>query len=431
MSYGIIRFAKLKTMGNISASLGHTYRTLDTPNADPSRTHLNNNSLPTHADALQAIRDKLPEKTRKGGVLCLEYLITASPEWQGWGTDKQQQYFDNAIQWLKNKHGEQNVVMTGIQLDETTPHLVAYVIPYDDRGKMNAQYFVGNKAKCRELQTDFAANVAIPLGLDRGIAGSRAKHQSIQKYYSKMEKIQKDLDSIDQFEIPQPQKSRFGFGGESLEQYKERITPIINDAMNTLKEALIVNDSELDKLNNKLSRIEAETGCYRHALHKVGLGQVDEFNQQIDVIANKLQAERKAKLKADNLALLMPHDNAKLRSDAKTKYILDVAAGQVIQDERKYQKQVDDILLNAETVRPSDDDIKQYAFARKYLNTIADMRQSGEFMDKVRSDNAKHQQPQQAQQVAQQVTQPQQPQQVAQQVAQQVRVAKSKSDLDR
>ena len=80
MSYAILRTAKLKTLGNISGSLAHTYRTIDTPNADASRTHLNDNSLPTHADALQAIKDKLPEKTRKNGVLCIEYLITASPE---------------------------------------------------------------------------------------------------------------------------------------------------------------------------------------------------------------------------------------------------------------------------------------------------------------------------------------------------------------
>ena len=65
MAYCILRTAKLKTIGNISGSLAHTYRTINTPNADPSRTHLNDNSLPSHADALLAIKDKLPEKSVK------------------------------------------------------------------------------------------------------------------------------------------------------------------------------------------------------------------------------------------------------------------------------------------------------------------------------------------------------------------------------
>ena len=29
-----------------------------------------------------------PRKRRKDAVLCIEHLITASPEWAGWGTEK-------------------------------------------------------------------------------------------------------------------------------------------------------------------------------------------------------------------------------------------------------------------------------------------------------------------------------------------------------
>ena len=47
MAFMILRAEKLKTMGNVGGSLAHNYRTIETPNADPSRTPDNSHSLPT------------------------------------------------------------------------------------------------------------------------------------------------------------------------------------------------------------------------------------------------------------------------------------------------------------------------------------------------------------------------------------------------
>ncbi|KTF06285.1 plasmid recombination enzyme family protein, partial [marine sediment metagenome] len=40
-SFAILRCAKIKTMGNMGASLQHTFRERDTPNADARRTPYN------------------------------------------------------------------------------------------------------------------------------------------------------------------------------------------------------------------------------------------------------------------------------------------------------------------------------------------------------------------------------------------------------
>ena len=109
MNYAILRTAKLKTMGNIGGSLAHNYRTIDTPNADPNRTPTNDHTVATPEAVKQAIQDRLPEKRRSDAVLCVEYLITASPEWDGWGTDKEDEFFERAGQWLYDKHGKENV----------------------------------------------------------------------------------------------------------------------------------------------------------------------------------------------------------------------------------------------------------------------------------------------------------------------------------
>ena len=88
MSFAIYRTAKLKSMGEIGGSLSHTYRTRNTPNADESRIHLNEHSLETYNSCFDALKNAIPEKRRSNAVLCIEHLITASPDWNGWGTKK-------------------------------------------------------------------------------------------------------------------------------------------------------------------------------------------------------------------------------------------------------------------------------------------------------------------------------------------------------
>ncbi|MFW1817718.1 plasmid recombination protein, partial [Acinetobacter guillouiae] len=89
----IVRAAKLKTMGNFGGSVAHNYRSIATPNADPSKTPGNFHSLPNAEDGKNAISERLPDKRRSDAVLCGEYMITASPEWPGWNDDRQNEYF--------------------------------------------------------------------------------------------------------------------------------------------------------------------------------------------------------------------------------------------------------------------------------------------------------------------------------------------------
>ena len=97
MNYAILRTVKLKTMGNIGGSLAHNYRTIETPNADPNRSPKNHHSVATPEAVKQAIQNRLPEKRRADAVLCIEYLITASPEWEGWGNDKEAGFLSGLV----------------------------------------------------------------------------------------------------------------------------------------------------------------------------------------------------------------------------------------------------------------------------------------------------------------------------------------------
>lgn len=187
MSFAIYRTAKLKSFGEIGGSLSHTYRTRPTPNADESRIHLNEHSLETYNSCFAAIKNSIPEKRRKNAVLCIEHLITTSPDWNGWGTEKEKEFFKKSLEFLNKKYGKENVIACSIHRDETTPHLIVYVVPIDEKGGLNAKKWLGGRAKLSQTQTDFANEVK-NLGLERGLENSKARHKTIKQFYAEIEK---------------------------------------------------------------------------------------------------------------------------------------------------------------------------------------------------------------------------------------------------
>jgi hypothetical protein len=222
MAYAILRTAKLKSMGNIGGSLAHNYRTRDTPNAVPERLHLNTHDLSSADDVKAAIAARLPEKRRSDAVLCVEYFIGASPDYFDGSDPKGERYFATAVEWLKELHGAENVVATTVHHDETSPHLVAYVVPLDQDGKLNAKSFLGGKAKLTAMQTDFAKAVKRH-GLERGIEGSKAKHQSIRDYYAKVNQAESaELPTITPDDlIPRKSAAEGLLGRIGLQSYVE------------------------------------------------------------------------------------------------------------------------------------------------------------------------------------------------------------------
>jgi hypothetical protein len=187
MGFAILRIQKLKSRASLQRSFKHSFREQNTPNA--SREKLKENTLigaKNSPDALAKFDSLLPEKVRKNAVLAVEYLITASPEsMQSKDRTGQDAYFKDALDWLKSKHGAENVFFAGVHRDETTPHMYAYVVPKVGE-KLNARHYFGGAKALSELQTDFAARVGRKHGLERGLEGSKARHTSIQAFYARM-----------------------------------------------------------------------------------------------------------------------------------------------------------------------------------------------------------------------------------------------------
>ena len=126
----VLRLAKLKSFGNVAASLSHTYRTRETPNAATELADQNTHSHSNPAEVMQALKDRLPEKRRSDAVLGLEYVVTAHQDWfKGKGKAAQDAYLMDSLEWLRKRHGSDNVVGWSIHRDEQAPHLAVYVVP--------------------------------------------------------------------------------------------------------------------------------------------------------------------------------------------------------------------------------------------------------------------------------------------------------------
>lgn len=192
MSFAIIRTAKLKTFGNLGGSGQHNFRERETLNADASRTPNNKTSGAQNSMQLIAAAKGIiskQEKIRKNAVIAVEYFIGASPEWfRDNPKSLHESYFDAAEKWLKDRHGADNVLSFTRQYDETSPHVCAYVVPIDPKGKLNASHYLDGKVKLSEMQTNFTEKVGKRFGLERGIEGSAATHTTIKEYYGHLAK---------------------------------------------------------------------------------------------------------------------------------------------------------------------------------------------------------------------------------------------------
>lgn len=273
MAYAIMRAKKLASMGSVAASMQHCYRERETHNADQERTPDNQHLVAKSTDeAMGKLRSLLPEKRRKDAVLAVEYVMTASPEWFAKATPEQEQaFFQRSLQWLADKYGADRIVTASIHRDEATPHLSAFVVPLTQDKRLSAKEFIGSRDKMRADQTSYAGCVAA-LGLERGIEGSKATHQSIQQHYAAIARGAKPLATITAKAV-EPRvlrKGLFSSDVETLEAVAERLTKAVNEgfagtiatASTALQERRRAKEMQ-DTANDLRKRLETLQGAFK------------------------------------------------------------------------------------------------------------------------------------------------------------------------
>jgi len=248
----------------------------------------------------EAVKARLPAKRRKDAVLCIEYLITASPEWFKTSSEKERlKYFNDAIAWLRNRHGAENVVCINLQLDESTPHLCCYVVPRTKDGRLSAKDFLGGRAKLIAMQTEFWEQVGKPVGLQRGLEGSTAKHTTAKQYSAALAKnpslfppVRPEITFSDR--ISGRAKELEAEHAEAVEEFAQLVDQARNEAM-LIKDArkercneLKVRRDEQIELQNLKSEVEHLTSENRR-LRRTLRDQAERFAKQIEELGSQLK----------------------------------------------------------------------------------------------------------------------------------------------
>lgn len=286
--YVILRHKKLKSFSSVGGSLDHTYRLIDTPNADLNRADLNEHDFNKKTDVVQAIKNRVDQriKQRPDNVLCVEYLVTASPTWDGWGDkDKETEFFNLQKERLIKKWGAENVISTHIHRDETTPHLIAYIVPFDEEKQtLNCKKWLGNKTLLAIEQTE-AAEIVEHLGLSRGIKHSKAEHRTIKQHYE----IVNQINDVNEFSpsidnLPKPNWL------ESKEDYAKRVIDAVLPDYKKAKIEAIQNVAAKSEVA-ALREIAEKAEVYLNALDDVPEQYVDLFNNKIKETASLIKSK--------------------------------------------------------------------------------------------------------------------------------------------
>ena len=195
MAYAIARLKKLK-FGNLAGSASHTSRERETPNADLSVENIrfigSNDPESSLENLVMAKINEVSQrrKIRTDGVYCVEMLLSASPSYFRascptlagyYEQNKLDVWLEATHQWLSEEYGSR-IVRAELHLDEVTPHVHAYFVPVDDDGQLRCKHFFGGRQKIQAFQDSYYETMQM-IGLERGLKGSRAKHEDIKDFY--------------------------------------------------------------------------------------------------------------------------------------------------------------------------------------------------------------------------------------------------------
>ncbi len=289
MAYAIARLKKLKR-GNISGSASHTARERETPNADPTQKNIRFiGSLNPQERLEDLVLAKIGDseqkrKIRTDAVYCVELLLSASPSYFRPNCPTQAGYYEPqklddwveaTHQWLADEYGSR-IVRAELHLDEATPHIHAYFVPLDDEGQLRCNHFFDGRQKIHEFQDSYYQTMRL-IELERGIKGSRAKHQDIKDFYRIVEEgrdLEVDELSAAQLKAKAADRDRANQRKQEMEATAKALS-LENDQLRRRIEQLEQDNQSIKKLTEwstdlALDDVAWELGLWRKGNEWVG-----------------------------------------------------------------------------------------------------------------------------------------------------------------
>ncbi len=215
--------------------------------------------------------------------------MTASPEYFGEGSAREQarrlaDWRDASMAWLRETYGRDNVVAAVLHRDELTPHIQALVIPIDDHGRLNARGFIGGeRGRLSALQDNYHEAVG-RLGLERGVRGSVAEHQTVREFYAALKEgpriAREEIAQAVRVEEPGHVVTRpHAFAEEQQAKIVEQVMPVVwtlGMRADELARQVAQQERQITALNQQLERTTRDLRALAAQVRQVELREVIE-----------------------------------------------------------------------------------------------------------------------------------------------------------
>ena len=226
--------------------------------------------------------------------------------------DKLDKWIDANLRWLRETFGAENLVSCVLHMDEKTPHLHATVVPIvtgerkrksregekkyrTQSGPRLSADDVMNRARLSTYQNTYAEAMR-EFGLQRGVVGSTAKHQSNGEYYrQQMLQYENDIARLNA-EVEKASEGR-----------NVLLSWIGKGDLAKAKRDLTAKDEQIARLKEQIAKLQAERAAI-----------VQRHKQELAKLRNGYQAEiDKAIKEAESLRKTIQSKDARIARQEK------------------------------------------------------------------------------------------------------------------
>lgn len=325
MGYVVLSFGKMKSYHQIGGLDGHIKREFNTDNVDLSESYKNKTLISTNGYTLnEAWERRMQEVTaefgkrpfrRNNSVMILEVVTGISHGQKGLDLNA---WADKNIEWLKKTFGEKNILCSTLHMDETSPHIHTEIIPITSDGRLCARDFTAGKWAMTKLRNSYASEMA-EFGLERGEKKSKAKKQSLNKFYNAVENAEnaklppiRPMEGVDEY-IERMEKYLKTLKMENLKLQNELIqtnavhSARMSQAFSKYTDAVALYDELYEKFDGDEEMVKErlcqyrrlEFGVPRMSLQNVLNGLEDKFPAQENAAVMFLDEKKKKRLGLD------------------------------------------------------------------------------------------------------------------------------------
>ena len=206
MSYCVARMEKMKS-DNLVGIGNHNQRRFSNhsnKDIDVSKSHLNYDildkvkSYKTDIEGYINANKSSKRAVRKDAVLVCEWIITSDSDFfESMSPADTREYFQTAIDFFAERYGSKNLMYAQVHLDERTPHMHLGIVPFDKDNKLTAKTMFDREA-LQDIQNELPLYMnERGFKVERGRAGSEAKHLTVQEYKDVQKEIKKQSEVLD------------------------------------------------------------------------------------------------------------------------------------------------------------------------------------------------------------------------------------------